>query len=554
MADEKYDREEKTNSLKRNAIAPLINTAFQKKELLQFKSVNDDNALPCSHEKSALEKFFSPFRQNIIGHRQFFESPFGKKEIIYADWTASGRAYRPIEECIQKEIMPFLANTHTETTITGTLMSKAYEEAKAIVKKHVHANSDDVLLFCGSGMTGAVNKLQRIMSLRMPERITDYMKEESGLQLDEKLKPIVFVTHMEHHSNQTSWLETIADVEIIKPDKNGNVDLEYFRSLLEKFKHRKNKIAAVTACSNVTGIQTPYHEIAKLIHEYGGLCFADFACSAPYTNINMHPRKKDEHLDAIYFSPHKFLGGQGTTGVLLFNKKIYKNRVPDQPGGGTVVYTNPWKVHEYIADIERREDGGTPPFLQAIKIAMSIRLKEEMGVENMLQREEEMVHIIFDRFSKMKNVEVLEGNNKKRLGIISFIVQGAHYNLIVKILNDRFGIQTRGGCSCAGTYGHMLLHVDEARSYEILNSIHSGNLLSKPGWIRLSVHPTMTNAEIDFIMDAIELTASHFQEWMKDYIYNPESNEYSFKGFDTREQSMIQDWFNASVFHPDRRK
>ena len=516
--------------------------------------MNNDNALPCSHEKSALENFFSPFRQNIIGHRQFFESPFGKKEIIYADWTASGRAYRPIEECIQKEIMPFLANTHTETTITGTLMSKAYEEAKAIVKKHVHANSDDVLLFCGSGMTGAVNKLQRIMSLRMPERITDYMKEESGLQLDEKLKPIVFVTHMEHHSNQTSWLETIADVEIIKPDKNGNVDLEYFRRLLEKFKHRKNKIAAVTACSNVTGIQTPYHEIAKLIHEYGGLCFADFACSAPYTNINMHPRKKDEHLDAIYFSPHKFLGGQGTTGVLLFNKKIYKNRVPDQPGGGTVVYTNPWKVHEYIADIERREDGGTPPFLQGIKIAMSIRLKEEMGVENMLQREEEMVHIIFDRFSKMKNVEVLEGNNKKRLGIISFIVQGAHYNLIVKILNDRFGIQTRGGCSCAGTYGHMLLHVDEARSYEILNSIHSGNLLSKPGWIRLSVHPTMTNAEIDFIMDAIELTASHFQEWMKDYIYNPESNEYSFKGFDTREQSMIEDWFNASVFHPDRRK
>ena len=517
--------------------------------------------------KTTLENFFSAFRKNTIGHQQCFESPFGKKEIIYADWTASGRAYQPIEECIQKEIMPFLANTHTETTITGTLMSKAYEEAKVIIKKHVHANSNDALVFCGSGMTGAVNKLQRILGMRIPERIMDYVKKKRSrdvvklkdnvinrnnifsepLQLDELLRPIVFVTHMEHHSNQTSWLETIATVEIIKPDENGNVDLEYFRSLLEQFKHRKNKIAAITACSNVTGIQTPYHEIAKLIHEYGGLCFVDFACSAPYIDINMHPKEKDAHLDAIYFSPHKFLGGPGAPGVLIFNKKIYKNKIPDQPGGGTVVYTNPWKVHEYITNIEQREDGGTPPFLQGIKAAMCVRLKEKMGVENILKREEEMLQIIFDRFSKMKNVEILEGNIKKRLGVISFIVNGAHYNLFVKMLNDRFGIQTRGGCSCAGTYGHRLLHVGETRSYEILNLIRSGNLLCKPGWIRLSVHPTMTNAEINFIMDAIDLTASHFQEWVKDYIYDPESNEYFFKGIKAKEQSRIENWFNIPI-------
>jgi selenocysteine lyase/cysteine desulfurase len=518
--------------------------------------------------KTALENFFSAFRKNIIGDHQTFESPFGKKEIMYADWTASGRSYRPIEECIQKEIMPFVANTHTAATITGTLMSKAYEEARLIVKQHVHANSGDVLVFCGSGMTAAVNKLQRILGMRVPERVTDYFKKEGlseaealkdnvidinkacagYLPLDELLKPIVFVTHMEHHSNQTSWLETIATVEIIKPGENGNVDLEHFRSLLEKFKHRKNKIAAVTACSNVTGIQTPYHEIAKLVHEYGGLCFVDFACSAPYVDINMHPAEKAAQLDAIYFSPHKFLGGPGTAGVLIFNKKMYKNSIPDQPGGGTVVYSNPWKVHEYITGIEQREDGGTPPFLQGIKAAMCIRLKEEMGVENILKREEEIVKIVFDRFSKIKNAEILEGDIKKRLGVISFIVNGANYNLFVKILNDRFGIQTRAGCSCAGTYGHMLLHVDETRSYEILNLIRSGDMLSKPGWIRLSVHPTMTNAEIDFIMDAIELTASHFQEWMKDYAYDPESNEYSFRGIDAKEQSKIEDWFNVSAW------
>ncbi|MEP7110295.1 MAG: aminotransferase class V-fold PLP-dependent enzyme [Ferruginibacter sp.] len=527
---------------------------------------DDDEEMPRTDSKSGLENFFSAFQKNVIGHQQSFESPFGEKEIIYADWTASGRVYRPIEEFLQKEIMPFLGNTHTETTITGTLMSKAYEEARIIVKAHVHANSDDVLVFCGSGMTGAINKLQRILGLRIPERIMDYVKKGSArdveelkdhainrnktvseyLQLDKALKPVVFVTHMEHHSNQVSWLETIATVEIIKPGENGNVDLECLRNLLEQYNHRKNKIAAITACSNVTGIQTPYHDIAKLIHEYDGLCLVDFACSAPYIDINMHPGEKGEHLDAVYFSPHKFLGGPGTPGVLIFNKKMYKNMIPDQPGGGIVVYSNPWKVHEYVTNIEQREDGGTPPFLQGIKAAMCVRLKEEMGVENMLKREEEILKVIFDRFSKIKNVEILEGNNKKRLGVISFIVNGAHYNLIVKILNDRFGIQARGGCSCAGTYGHMLLQVNENRSYEILNSIRSGDLLCKPGWIRISIHPIMTNAEIDFIMDAIEMTAFHFREWMKDYTYDPGSNEYSFNGFEVREQGRIEAWFNVS--------
>jgi len=516
-------------------------------------------------EISELEQYFSKFRNQIIGIQQTFDSPYGEKGIVYADWTASGRCYQPIENCIQQEMMPFLANTHTETTVTGTLMTKAYEQSKLIVKQHVHADVNDVLIFCGSGMTGAVNKLQRILGLRMPERIMDYVKKEQlpdikqleenvvsihnlfseYLQLDETLKPIVFVTHMEHHSNQTTWLETIASVEIIPSDDNGNVDLDCFRNLLEKYKHRTNKIAAITGCSNVTGIQTPYHEIAKVVHEYDGLCFVDFACSAPYIDINMHPEEAGAHLDAIYFSPHKFLGGPGTAGVLIFNKKIYKNIIPDQPGGGTVVYTNPWKVHEYITDIEHREDGGTPPFLQGIKVALCVKLKEEMGVANMLKREEELLEIIFRRFAAIGNIEILEGSNTKRLGVISFIVQGAHYNLVVKLLNDRFGIQTRGGCACAGTYGHMLLHVDEIESYELLNSIHSGNLSCKPGWIRLSIHPTLTNAEVEFIMDAIELTAKHFREWQKDYLYNTETNEYNCIHEIMNTDKKISEWFQC---------
>ena len=345
---------------------------------------------------------------------------------------------------------------------------------------------------------------------------------------NETLRPIVFVTHMEHHSNHISWLETIATVEIIPADLQGNVDLAAFSALLERYHHHRHKIAAITACSNVTGIQTPYQDIAKMIHAYGGLCFVDFAASAPYIDMDMHPAEKGAHLDAIYFSPHKFLGGPGTPGVLIVHKKLCNNAIPDHPGGGTIVYSNPWKQHEYCNNIEQREDGGTPPFLGAIKTAMCIRLKEQMGTDRMLQREEEMLPVIFDRLAAIKNLHILEGAAKKRLGIVSFTIDGAPYQWVVKVLNDRFGIQTRGGCSCAGTYGHHLLRVSPSKSNEILKAIRAGDLRCKPGWIRLSIHPTMTDASLNFILDAIVSTATHVQAWMKDYSYDPASNEYVF--------------------------
>ncbi len=501
-------------------------------------------SMPC---KSGLEKYFSVYRNNIIGHQQFFESPFGRKQIIYADWTATGRAYGPIEGCIRQQVLPFLGNTHTGTTVTGTCMSAAYEAARAIVKTHVNANKEDILLFCGSGMTAAVNKLQRILGLRIPEHAAAYV---SFSKCDEMRQPVVFVTHMEHHSNHLSWLETIATVEIIGSDESGNVDMLHFCALLEQYKHYPNKIAAVTACSNVTGIQTPYHDIAKLIHQYGGFCFVDFACAAPYCNINMHPVDTDAHLDAIYFSAHKFLGGPGTPGILIFNRKVYRNKIPDHPGGGTVNYSNPWKGREYVTDIEQREDGGTPPFLQAIKAAMCIRLKEEMGVDNMLQREEELLKIIFSRLSGMPQIQILEREVKVRLGVVSFLVAGVHYNLIVKLLNDKFGIQLRGGCSCAGTYGHMLLGVDKPASYAILDAIHSGDLSHKPGWVRLSIHPTMTDSEINFIMDAIEMTLSNISAWEKEYYYDPCMNEYYYKHMKASEAQNMLHWFDVSCW-PD---
>ncbi len=459
-----------------------------------------------------MQEYFQQFRENVVGNDATFHSPYHpEKPVVYADWTASGRCYRPIETLLLDDIFPFVANTHTETNTTGMTMTLAYHKALNIIKKHVNANSEDAIISTGSGMTGVVNKLQRILGFKIHET---YKKH---LHFEESERPIVFVTHMEHHSNQTTWLETIADVEIIEPTPDGLVDLAYFQARLQKHQHRKIKIAAITSCSNVTGVFTPYHQIAEIIHKAGGFCFVDFACAAPYINIDMHPENPAQALDAIYFSPHKFLGGPGTTGILIFNKNLYRCEVPDTPGGGTVEWTNPWQEHRYIDDIEQREDGGTPAFLQTIKVALCVKLKEEMGVKNILKREKEQNTIVWNKLGNIPNLHILADNIKDRLSVFSFYIDGLHFNLGVKLLNDRFGIQVRGGCSCAGTYGHYLLNIQNEQSKSITDQIDAGDYTNKPGWIRMSLHPTMPDEEIEYITDAIALLAQNHQTWEKDY-------------------------------------
>lgn len=487
---------------------------------------------------SNLEYYFAAYRQNIIGIDAEFESPYGTKKIIYADWTASGRLYKTIEEKISNEIGPFVANTHTETSITGSVMTHAYHDARQIIKKHVNASKDDVLITEGTGMTGAINKFQRILGIKLNENLKDHT------QVPEEKRPIIFVSHMEHHSNQTSWLETIAKVVVIPSNNQGLPCLDSLENLLQQYLDIPIKMAAITGCSNVTGIRTNYHDVAKKMHQNNGLCFVDFACSAPYVEINMHPEDEEAYLDAITFSPHKFLGGPGASGVLIFNKKLYKNLVPDNPGGGTVSYTNPWGDHDYIDDIETREDGGTPGFLQAIRIALSIQLKEKMGIQNILDREHELNAIIFERLSKINNLKILAPEHTDRLGVISFYIENAHYNLIVKLLNDRFGVQTRGGCSCAGTYGHYLLNVDESTSKSIEKKILEGCLMERPGWVRMSIHPTMTNNDVEFICEAIKEVSLNFKIWEQDYKYDAIKNEYIHLSNKNVEQDIICNWFD----------
>jgi selenocysteine lyase/cysteine desulfurase len=501
---------------------------------------------------SELEKYFDKFRGNIIGIDTEIETPYGSKKLIYADWIASGRLYAPIEKRISEEIGPMVGNTHSESTATGKAMTAAYHHAQRIVKNHVNANGNDVLIFTGTGMTSAIVKLQRIIGLKVPEQAKKYcalsmFKDVKCSDLSSLNRPVVFLTHTEHHSNHTSWFETLADVVVLEPSADMTVNPDILRREIEKYKDRPLLIGSFSACSNVTGYFPPYYELAQIMHEYNGYCFVDFAASAPYVDIDMHPADKMKQLDAIFFSPHKFLGGPGSPGVLIFSKELYKNEIPDTPGGGTVKWTNRWGGYSYISDIEVKEDGGTPGFLQGIKAALAVSLKEEMDQRKIHEREQELIEIAFRGLSKIKELRILAGDIRQRLGVFSFYVSNIHHNLITRLLNDRFGIQMRGGCSCAGTYGHFLLNVDFNLSKEITDMIEAGDLSMKPGWIRLSLHPTMTDDELMNIIDAIRQTVDNIDVWQKDYCYDKHTNEFHHMDFPEEVISDYSSWFKMDL-------
>jgi len=486
----------------------------------------------------SLEHYFAPFRANTAGHEQTFRSPYGEQRIVYADWTASGRLYRPIEQMLLERFGPYVGNTHSESSETGRAMTLAYHEAHRMLKAHVNAAPEDLIITMGTGMTGVINKFQRILGLKAPQGLRRFV------DIAQAERPVVFITHMEHHSNQTSWYETIADVVVVPPDRGGLVDLAALETLLHEHRDRAVKIGSFTACSNVTGVCTPYHAMARLMHRAGGVAFIDFAASAPYVDIDMHPVDPEQQLDAVLWSPHKFLGGPGSTGVLIFNRALYRNTVPDDCGGGTVNWTNPWGQYSFLDDIEAREDAGTPGFLQTIRAALAVQLKNQMGVAAMQRREEAIVPYVMDALQAIPGVRVLAPLRRQRLAIFSFYVESIHYNLIVQLLNDRFGVQSRGGCSCAGTYGHYLLHVDPSLSHSITDRIDHGDLSEKPGWVRLSFHPSTTMADIDHTIHAVREIVAHVDEWAQDYVYSPVTNEFARReGDDGAALARVKAWF-----------
>ena len=493
---------------------------------------------------------FDHLRTEVIGVDATVTTPYGDRLMVYADYTASGRCLGLVERYIQN-LQRIYANTHTEDDISGRSMTHLLEEAEQAIKRSVNAGPDGRIICVGSGATGAIDKLQQIIGVALPpatrqilsQLLSDLLGKEADARFAAYLaerQPVVFVGPYEHHSNEISWRQSLATVVEVDLTPNGSIDLEHLERLLAKpeFKDRM-RIGSFSAASNVTGMRTPVHEIAALLHRHGAIACFDYAASAPYVEIDMNPppgdHAGDASIDAIFLSPHKFLGGPGSSGVLVFNKRIYHEELPPSvSAGGTVDYVGP-DSEDFIADIEEREKAGTPGVLQILKAGMAFQLKDRIGVAAIEAREHELLARTFDRWRDNPRIEILGNTDpKKRISIVSFNIRDPggkylHPKFITTLLNDLFGIQSRAGCSCAGPYGHRLLHIDNDTSEQYRRVIHQGFCGIKPGWCRISLHYVMDDIEADFILDAIDFVARHGHLFLGDYNFDVQTGAWIHK-------------------------
>jgi selenocysteine lyase/cysteine desulfurase len=465
-------------------------------------------------------------RESVIGDDQVMVGPFGPRRVTYADYTASGRALEFVEDVIRNEVLPRYANTHTESSGTGLQTTRLREDARRIIRDAVGGDDETCVIFCGSGSTGAVDKLVGILGVRVPSAFDDRYGLSATIPPEDR--PVVFVGPFEHHSNELPWRESIADVIEIHEDADGYIDLSMLEEELERHARRPLVIGSFSAASNVTGIFSNTCAIADLLHRHGALSFWDFAAAAPYVEIEMYPRCSKHPLaykDAIFLSPHKLVGGPGTPGVLVVRRELLTNRVPDVVGGGTVAYVNPTE-HRYLDDPAHREEGGTPAIVESIRAGLVFQLKEAVGVDVIRDHEEDFWRRAVERWTRNPNLEILGNLEAERLSIVSFVVRSPggrylHHNFVVALLNDLFGIQARGGCSCAGPYGHRLLGIDIERSHEFEREIARGCEGIKPGWTRVSFNYFVSEAVFRYIVEAVDLVAKEGSRLLHLYRFEP---------------------------------
>ena len=467
-------------------------------------------------------------RASVIGEDEAVHGPFGPRRVTYADYTASGRALTFIEEFLREVVLPLYANTHTESSGTGRQTTRFREEARAIIKHALGGTDEDhVVIFTGTGSTAAINRMIDVLNLRVPKDLDNQYHLTDAIPAGER--PVVFIGPYEHHSNELPWRESIADVVVIHEDHDGHIDVGQLERELRRFAARPLKIGSFSAASNVTGIITDWRGISALLHRHGALSFWDFAAAAPYVQIDMAA----DGLDAVFISPHKFIGGPGTPGVLAARRDLFKNSVPGLPGGGTVAYVNPTE-HDYLTDVERREEGGTPGIVESIRAGLVFQLKQAVGAETIRAREESFIRRAIERWRQNPNLEILGNPELDRLSIVSFVVRHdgrlVHHNYVVAVLNDLFGIQARGGCSCAGPYGHRLLGIDLDTSHEFEREVNQGCEGIKPGWVRVNFNYFISEAVFEFVLAAVDLVASDGWRLLPEYRFDPRSGLWTHQG------------------------
>jgi selenocysteine lyase/cysteine desulfurase len=456
------------------------------------------------------DRLIETIRRSVIGADTAVFTPFGLRRVTYADYTASARSLSFIEDFIRETVLPLYANTHTETSGTGLQTTRFREDARTLIRHAVGGDEHHAVIFAGSGSTGAIDRLITILGVRVPAPLDDQFDLSGHIPLDQR--PVVFVGPYEHHSNELGWRETIADVVEIVEDSDGHIDLDDLERRLIEFSDRPLRIGSFSAASNVTGIITDTSAISALLHKHGALSFWDFAAAAPYVGISMRQKEAGnlDYKDAIFISPHKFIGGPGTPGVLVVRKDLLANRVPSVPGGGTVAYVNNL-VHRYLTDPEHREEGGTPAIVESIRAGLVFQLKEAVGVPEIRRREEDFIQRAIDSWAQNPNIQILGNPKAERLSIVSFVIRFGdrylHHNYVVALLNDLFGIQARGGCSCAGPYGHRLLGIDLDTSRQIERQIGLGCEVVKPGWVRVNFNYFISEEEFEFIVEGVHLIA-----------------------------------------------